>query len=114
MTKINEILKRIGVSQDKLAEAIGVSQSSINHYAKGNRKPNYQTAWMIVDSLNQLGAHCSFDDVFPNPKHKNSLTTSKPLDGPYQKVTTNESDQHPRKNRELKDKPHGWHGRTAV
>ncbi|EKO3656440.1 helix-turn-helix transcriptional regulator [Vibrio metschnikovii] len=68
MTKINEILKRIGISQERLAEIVGVSQSSINHYAKGNRKPNYQIAWKIVDSLNQLGANCSFDDVFPNPQ----------------------------------------------
>lgn len=67
MAKINEILKRIGKSQEKLAQIVGVSQSSINHYANGNRKPSYQTAWKIVDSLNQLGAKCSFDDVFPNP-----------------------------------------------
>ncbi|EKO3629015.1 helix-turn-helix transcriptional regulator [Vibrio metschnikovii] len=114
MNNIKEYRNSIGITQKRLGKAVGVGQSTIDRYENGVRKINYQTAWMIVDSLNQLGAHCSFDDVFPNPKHKNSLTTSKPLDGPYQKVTTNESDQHPRKNRELKDKPHGRHGRTAV
>lgn len=68
MTNINTILKDIGKSQDVLAKQVGISQSSVNHYAKGNRKPSYEMAWKIVTALNQLGAICTFDEVFPNPK----------------------------------------------
>ncbi len=68
MTNIKIILKSVGESQGTLASRVGVSQSSINHYANGNRKPNYEMAWKIVRALNQFGSSCTFDDVFPNPE----------------------------------------------
>ncbi|MBD0785818.1 helix-turn-helix transcriptional regulator [Vibrio sp. Y2-5] len=70
MTNIKQVLRTLGKSQDELAKQVGVSQSSINHYVKGNRKPSYEMAWKIVKELNCFGASCSFDDVFPDPQPK--------------------------------------------
>lgn len=67
MANIKSILKKVGKSQDELARKVGISQSAINHYANGNRKPSYEMAWKIVEALKSFGAQCSFDDVFPNP-----------------------------------------------
>lgn len=68
MANIKSILKRVGKSQCELASEVGVSQSAINHYANGNRKPSYEMAWSIINALNSFGAKCKFDDVFPNPQ----------------------------------------------
>lgn len=70
MTNIKQILRTLGKSQDDLAKQVGVSQSSINHYVQGNRKPSYEMAWKIVKELNHFGASCSFDEVFPDPYPK--------------------------------------------
>lgn len=77
MTNINRILQSIGASQNLLARNIGISQSSINHYAKGKRTPSYEMAWKIVSALNQLGSTCSFEEVFPNPKTTLELNNKK-------------------------------------
>lgn len=70
MTNIKEILRTVGKSQDSLAQALSISQGSVNHYANGNRKPSYEMAWKIVKALNEFGADCSFDDVFPSPEKR--------------------------------------------
>ena len=67
MANIKSMLKKVGKSQDELAQKVGLSQSAINHYANGKRKPSYEMAWNIVEVLNGFGAECSFDEVFPNP-----------------------------------------------
>lgn len=67
MTNIKKLLKSISKSQEVLAKEIGISQGAVNHYANGNRKPSYEMAWKIVQALNELGAACSFDEVFPEP-----------------------------------------------
>lgn len=68
MNKISEYRKKNKISQKQLAARVGVGPSAIGNYEVGIREVNTQIAWKIVDSLNQLGANCSFDDVFPNPQ----------------------------------------------
>lgn len=68
MTNMNIILQRIGMSQRELAEKVGLSSGAISHYVTGIRRPNYVTAWNIVNVLNDFNARCTFEDVFPNPK----------------------------------------------
>ncbi|MBE3662152.1 transcriptional regulator [Vibrio navarrensis] len=79
MPNIKGILKRISRSQDELSKEVGVSQSAVNHYANGKRKPSYEMAWKIVEALNTFGAECAFDDVFPNPQQTSTSTTE--IDG---------------------------------
>ena len=67
MPRIKQVLSEIGESQESLAKEIGISQSSVNHYANGNRMPSYEMAWNIVKALNSLGASCTFEQVFPSP-----------------------------------------------
>ncbi|EPN8528292.1 helix-turn-helix transcriptional regulator [Vibrio fluvialis] len=68
MNNIKQILKSTGKSQELLAQSVGISQGSVNHYANGNRKPSYEMAWKIVQALNSFGASCTFDEVFPEPQ----------------------------------------------
>ncbi|WP_434340220.1 helix-turn-helix transcriptional regulator [Motilimonas cestriensis] len=72
MPKIKFIRGDLGVTQRALAEKLGLSQSTINHYENGNRSIDTGTGWKIVQALNAFGAQCSFEDVFPNPQSNSS------------------------------------------
>lgn len=61
--------KRAGLSQSELASESGVSQSQISHIEKFRRKPSSMALGAcraIVRVLNDRGAECSIDDVFPD------------------------------------------------
>ncbi|UTZ27713.1 helix-turn-helix transcriptional regulator [Vibrio campbellii] len=68
MSNIKQIRMSLGISQDALAAEIGVTQGAIAHFEAGKRTPNINMCWKIVKALNQLGAKCTFDDVFPDPQ----------------------------------------------
>ncbi len=68
MSNLKVIRGGLGVTQQALAEKVGVSQSAINHYENGNRTVDTVLGWRIVNVLNSLGADCRFEDVFPNPE----------------------------------------------
>jgi putative transcriptional regulator len=68
MSKLKLIRGELGVTQQALAEKVGVSQSAINHYENGNRTVDTSLAWKIVCALNTLGANCKFEEVFPDPQ----------------------------------------------
>lgn len=67
MSKIKDIRTKLGVTQDALAKKLGVSQGAMNHYENGNREIKLSLGRRIVAALNDLGAQCTFDDVFPDP-----------------------------------------------
>lgn len=68
MNRIKYYRNSAKATQKELGAAIGVGQSTIDRYESGERKVSVETAWLIVTSLNTLGAECSFDDVFPEPQ----------------------------------------------
>jgi putative transcriptional regulator len=68
MSNLKAIRGELGVTQQALAEKVGVSQSAINHYENGNRTVDTVLGWRIVNALNLLGADCNFEDVFPDPQ----------------------------------------------
>lgn len=68
MSNLKAIRGELGVTQQALAEKVGVSQSAINHYENGNRTVDTILGWRIVNALNLLGADCKFEDVFPDPQ----------------------------------------------
>lgn len=68
MQQIRDIRKRANISVNDLAEIIGTEASAVYHYESNRRTPDFNQCWKIVNALNQLGANCSFDDVFPNPQ----------------------------------------------
>lgn len=74
MSKIKDIRTTIGVTQETLGKKLGVSQGAMNHYENGNREISLSLARKIVNALNELGAQCTFDDVFPDPQLNTSAT----------------------------------------
>ena len=41
-----------GLSQQELADALGISKSAINMYERGERQPNFETLELIADYFN--------------------------------------------------------------
>ncbi|WP_318438134.1 helix-turn-helix transcriptional regulator [Photobacterium leiognathi] len=72
MNKIAMQRRLFNISQAKLAEMINSRPSRISNFESLTRKPDLNTCWMIVNAFNKLGADCTFEDIFPNPKqHSN-------------------------------------------
>jgi putative transcriptional regulator len=72
MQHIRRIRESFAISVKDLAEAINTETSTVYHYETGRRTPDFNQCWNIVNSLNKLGANCSFSDVFPNPVETSS------------------------------------------
>lgn len=56
MAQFDKILKMLrnekNMSQQELADALGISKSSINMYERGERQPNFETLETIADYFN--------------------------------------------------------------
>ena len=56
MAQFDKILKLLrnekNMSQQELADALGISKSSINMYERGERQPNFETLETIADYFN--------------------------------------------------------------
>lgn len=64
--KLYQLRIKNGLSQKKLAEAIGVSQASINYWEKGQRKPSFESVFYIAKFFNVIVDSLlddSYDDV---------------------------------------------------
>lgn len=70
MNNLKYFRRTINVNQKDIGDLVGVGQSTIDRYENGKRKVTVPMAWKIVQALNQLGAACSFSDVFPEPQLK--------------------------------------------
>lgn len=68
MQKIREVREGASISVKELSEVSGLEPGSIYHYEKGRRTPTFSQCWDIVNALNELGANCTFEEVFPNPQ----------------------------------------------
>jgi len=66
MSALKTIRKRVGITQAQLAERVGMTQAAIGHYETGRRRPGLEECRRIVTALNELGASCTLDDVFPS------------------------------------------------
>lgn len=53
------------ITQQQLAEKLSLTQAAIGHYEKGRRQPKLAEARRLVTVLNELGAECTLDEVFP-------------------------------------------------
>lgn len=58
MKAIKTIREALGLSQAKLAEKVGVTQTAIARYENGDRLPGIQIAFKIANTLN-----CTIDDL---------------------------------------------------
>lgn len=67
MNKIREIREKARITQADLRRRLEWLQSRLANYESGARTPSLNDAREIVVALNDLGAICSLEDVFPEP-----------------------------------------------
>lgn len=72
MNRIAEVREAAKVKQCKLIQALGWSQTRVSNYEAGRRVPGLAESRAIVEALNQLGADCTLDDVFPPADHQHA------------------------------------------
>jgi putative transcriptional regulator len=65
MNRIAEIRERDQIKQGDLAKALGWQRSRLSNYETERRVPSLADSRSIVAALNQLGAGCNLDQVFP-------------------------------------------------
>lgn len=70
MNRIADIRSGCDISQAQLAHKLDWSQGRISNYETGTRTPGLADSRRIVNALNDLGADCTLDDVFPVPEQK--------------------------------------------
>ncbi len=72
--KIKELRLNRGISQKKLAYAIGVAQSSINYWEKGQRTPSVSAAQKLADYFNiTMDELYDIDNIEDIPKSPHTL-----------------------------------------
>lgn len=64
MSNLQHIRKRLGVSQNELASAIGVTQGVISHCEVGRQEVMPNMARMVIDFAAAKGVVITFDDVY--------------------------------------------------
>ena len=47
--RINELLKSEGLNQSKLANGIGVNQSTVCNWLNGKKEPSIERLWKLAD-----------------------------------------------------------------
>lgn len=65
MNSIKTVRESAGIKQVALYSALKWPQSRLSNYENGIRTPSLNDAREIVAALNELGAACTLDDVFP-------------------------------------------------
>lgn len=65
MNRIADIRREAGIAQRALVNELGWSQGRLSNYEACTRMPCLADCRAIVRSLNNLGAVCTLDDVFP-------------------------------------------------
>lgn len=65
MNKIRDIRDKARITQAALRRKLGWLQSRLANYESGARTPSLNDAREIVYALNDLGATCCLEEVFP-------------------------------------------------
>ncbi|EKN3571684.1 XRE family transcriptional regulator [Yersinia enterocolitica] len=65
MNNISIYRKNLKITQLELAKACQWSGSRLANYEVGLRTPGLKDCRIIVSALNELGAECVLDEVFP-------------------------------------------------
>ena len=73
MIKIEELRKKMGLSQEDLAKKINMTQQRISAYEKGKREPDLETLKLFADFFNVTTDYLLGKSNIRNPEeHKNS------------------------------------------
>lgn len=68
MSALSKARKAAGITQQMLAEKVGLTQAAIGHYEKLRRTPGLLECRRIVFALNEYGVTCTLETVFPDPE----------------------------------------------
>ena len=74
-SRISEERKKLGLSQEELANKVGVSQKSISKYECGTRRPSYETLTLMAGLFG-----VSIDYLLGNDKHYNATYSNYQID----------------------------------
>lgn len=70
LPNVKLLRREAGISQQALADALGISQQSINHYENHDTQPDLQTLKQMADyfntSIDYLVGHTDIRDPFDN------------------------------------------------
>jgi putative transcriptional regulator len=66
MNKIKSLRTRLGVTQDALAAALGVSQANVSLYEKG-QQVSPRVAQRLIEYARKKGLSISYDDIYGTP-----------------------------------------------
>lgn len=69
MNNVRKIRVAAGISQAQLCRELRWNQSRLANYEAGRRGVGLDAARLIVAALNEIGAECCLDDVFPPTAH---------------------------------------------
>lgn len=80
--ELKKLRKQRSLTQQKLADALGISKSTISMYENGNREPDFETSEAIADYFNVrlddlLGRKNSFSSNIPNNLPNNIIPIPK-------------------------------------
>lgn len=73
--RIKEARENLGLTQNELAELVGVTGSAITNYEKETSHPKEPIMYKLIDALN-VDANYLFQDVVSVPKRENDVTLS--------------------------------------
>jgi transcriptional regulator with XRE-family HTH domain len=73
--RIKELRKRVGLSQDQLAENVGIESKYLSRIEVGKRQPSLETLWHIADSL-----QVEMKDLFDFAHLDNNATSSEGIE----------------------------------
>ena len=70
VNKINKYRKKAGLSQTKLGDSMETKthKATISNYETSRREPKIQVIYQILAVLNENGADCSVEQLFPELK----------------------------------------------
>ncbi|MBR1822365.1 MAG: helix-turn-helix transcriptional regulator, partial [Clostridia bacterium] len=70
LPNVKLLRREAGISQQALADALGISQQSINHYENHDTQPDLQTLKQMADyfntSIDYIVGHTDIKDPFDN------------------------------------------------
>lgn len=72
MNNLSQYRKKLGLTQEELAKAIGCTKGNISHYENGRRKADLDMCRGLVAFFNRNGVFVTVDDLFP-PKAAQAL-----------------------------------------
>lgn len=74
--RIKETREKFSITQAALVSKLGWGQGRVSNYETAKRIPPLSVCRQIVRALNDLGADCTLDDVFPSHADAESSTAA--------------------------------------